>query len=203
SLEFPGPNGAVRPGCLQPRAVGHVERQCRPAVAVVEALNRVRLAVPTRVVVPPARNGVVRAVTIRGVGEDVAGVVSDDVEYDVDPLFVRGLDELAELLARPEMRINVEEILDPVAVVGRLERDLAEDGADPQGGDAEPPKIAELALQPLERTALPAAAGAEPHVVIDPTGVFGAIQRRRAVLNGAIRIVLVAVSFLAIGEAIQ
>jgi hypothetical protein len=44
------------------------------------------------------------------------------------------------------MRVHVEEVLDPVAVIGRLERDLAEDGADPQGGDAEPPKIAELAL---------------------------------------------------------
>ncbi len=147
-LELAGPNGAVRPGRLQSARIGRVERQRRPAVAVVEALDGVGLAVPARVVVPPARSRVVRRVAIRVVGEDVAGVVGDDVEDDVDPLLVGGLDEVAELLARPEMRIHVEEVLDAVAVVARLERDLPEERADPQGGDAEPPQVAELALQP-------------------------------------------------------
>ena len=131
------------------RRIGRVERQRRPAVAVVEALDGVRLAVPARVVVPLARSRVVRRVAIRVVGEDVARVVGDDVEDDVDPLLVGGLDEVAELLARPEVRIHVEEVLDAVAVVARLERDLPEDGADPQGGDAEPPQVAEFALQSL------------------------------------------------------
>ena len=81
--------------------------------------------------------------------------MSDDVEDDVDTLFVGGLDEVAELLASPEMRIDVEEVLDAVAVVARLEGDLAEDRADPQRGDAEPPQVAELALQPFESAALP------------------------------------------------
>src|SRR5262249_30634322 len=102
-LKLAGPDGAVRPGRLQPVAVGHVKRQRRPAVTVVEALDGVRLAVPARVVVPLTRGWVVRRVAVRGVSEDVAGVVGDDVEDDVDPLVVRGLDELAELLARPEM----------------------------------------------------------------------------------------------------
>jgi len=109
-----------------------------------------------------------RHVAVRGVGEHVAGVVGNDVEDDVDPLLVGGPDEVTELLARSEMRIDVEEILDTVAVVARLERDLPEDRADPQGGDAEPPQVAEFALQSFQRTALPTAAGAEPRVIIDP-----------------------------------
>src|SRR5262249_7634232 len=147
---------------------------------VVEALDGVRLAVPARVVVPLARSRVVRRVAVRGVSEDVAGVVGDDVEDDVDPLLVRGPDKVAELRARPEMRIQIEEVLDPVAVVGRLERDLPEDGADPQGSDAEPSEVTEFALQPPQRSALPAAAGAEPGVVIDSAGVRGAVERGRA-----------------------
>ena len=51
-LELPGPNGAVRPGRLQLGAVRRVERQRRPAVTVVEALDGVRLAVPAGIVVP-------------------------------------------------------------------------------------------------------------------------------------------------------
>src|SRR5262249_30493640 len=113
-----------------------------------------------------------------GVAEDVAGVVGNDVENDVDPLLVGGLHKVAELLARPEMRIDVEEVLDAVAVVARLEWDLPEDRADPESGDAEPSQVAELTFQPLECAALPAAAGPDPGVVIDPAGVFGAIQRR-------------------------
>ena len=39
--------------------------------------------------------------------------------------------KVAELLARPEMRIDVEEVLDAVAVVARLESDLPKDWTDP------------------------------------------------------------------------
>src|SRR5262249_26876040 len=119
-----------------------------------------------------------------GVAEDVAGVVGNDIENDVDPLLVGGLHKVSELLARPEMRIDVEKVLDAVAVVARLESNLAEDRADPESGDAEPSQVAELTFQPLECAALPAAAapragaGPEPGVVIDPAGVVGAIQRR-------------------------
>ena len=124
-----------------------------------------------------------RRVAIRIVGEDVAGVVGDDVENDVNPLLVGGLDEVAELLACPEMRVHVEEVLDAVAVVARLEGDLPEDRADPQGGDSEPTEVSELALQPGQRPALPAIAGAEPGVVIDPARVLGPVKRRGAGLT--------------------
>src|SRR5262245_44641375 len=129
--------------------------------------------------------------------------MGDDVEDDVNPLVVRGLDKVAELLARPEMRIYVEEVLDAVAVVTRLEGDLFEDRADPQGRDAEPPEVTEFALQPPQRSALPARAGAEPRVVIDPPGILGLVQGCRAALHGAARSVAVAAFFVPVGEAVE
>ena len=144
-----------------------------------------------------------RRVAVRVVGEDVAGVVGDDVEDDVDALLVGGLDEVAELLARAEVGVHVEEVLDAVAVVARLEGDLSEDRADPQRGDAEPPEVAELAPQPPERAALPAAAGAEPRVVIDAAGVLGPVQRRDAAGRRAAVAVAVAALLVAVGEAVQ
>jgi len=63
-------------------------------------------------------------------------MVSDDVEDDVNPLVVGGLDEVAKLRARAEMRGHVEKVLDAVAMVARLEGDLPENRADPQGGDS-------------------------------------------------------------------
>src|SRR5262245_53863892 len=100
------------------------------------------------------------------------------------------------------MRNDVEEVLDPVPVVARLERYLPENGADPQGSDAQPAKVAELALEPLERTALPVAAGAEPGVVINPTGVLWPVQRRDAGPYWAALVVPVAAFFLAVGETV-
>src|SRR5262249_33508343 len=84
-----------------------------------------------------------------------------------------------------------------------FERNLPEDGADPQGGDAEPPEVTELAGEPLQGAALPAGAGAEPHVVIDPPGIFGPIQGRRAPTHGLVRAILVAVFFVAVREAVE
>ena len=202
-LKLAGPNGAVRPGRLHPARIGRIERQGRTTIAVVEALDVVGLAVPARVVVPPARSRVVRHVAVRGVGKHVAGVVGDDVEDDVDSLLVGGLDKVAEFLSCSKMRIHVEEILDTVAVVGRLERDLPEGRADPQGSDAEPAEVAEFALQSLERSALPTAAGAEPRVVIDPAGILGPIQWSGAGRRPLVRNVPIAVFLLAVGEAVQ
>src|SRR5262249_43617897 len=88
-------------------------------------------------------------------------------------------------------------------VVARLERDLSEDGADPQGGDAQAPKVAELAPESLERAALPVAAGAEPRVVIDPAGVPGLVQRGAAAGHRAVLAAPVAAFFFAVGEAVQ
>ena len=89
-------------------------------VAVVEALDGVRLAVPARIVVASPRClDPANRVPVRGVSEDVAGVVGDDVEDHVDAVLVGEIDEVAEVLARPEVWIDVEEVLDAVAVVAR------------------------------------------------------------------------------------
>jgi len=112
-------------------------------------------------------------------------------------------DEIAELLARAEVRIDVEKVLNPVAVVARLERDLPEDRADPQGGDAEPPEVSELAPEPAERPALPAVAAAEPRVVIDAAGILGPIEGSCAAGHRAVGVAAVAVLFVAVGEAVE
>jgi hypothetical protein len=69
-------------------------------------------------------------------------VVEDDVQDHADLVLMRHGDELSQVLSRPEMRIDVEEVLDPVAVVGGLERDLLEDRADPDRRDPEPREVA-------------------------------------------------------------
>src|SRR5438309_7925626 len=96
-----------------------------------------------------------RRVTIGGVSEYVARVMGDDVQDHVNPLLVSGLDKVSKLGASSEMRINVEEVLDAVAVVAWLEGDLPEDGTDPESRDSEPAKVAELALQPGQGSSLP------------------------------------------------
>ena len=60
-LELPGPDCAVGPGRFQPGGIGRIDGQRRPAVAVVEALDGVRLAVPARVVVRLPRGRIVRS----------------------------------------------------------------------------------------------------------------------------------------------
>jgi hypothetical protein len=83
----------------------------------VEALHDVRLAVPTGVVVRLSSVWISDRVTVRGVSEHVPGVVGDDVQDHVDAVLVGGVDEIAEVLPRPEVRIDVEEVLDTVAMV--------------------------------------------------------------------------------------
>ena len=125
-----------------------------------------------------ARCRVVGCVPIRGIGEDIAGVVGNDVENDVDSLLVCGLNKVAKLFSCPEVRIHVEKVLNSVTVIARLERHLSENRADPKGSDAETPQVAEFAFQAPERAALPAAAGTEPNIVVDSTGVFRGVERR-------------------------
>src|SRR5262245_66090626 len=86
-------------------------------------------------------------VTVCRVGEHVAGVVGDDIEDHVNAVLMGEIDKVAEVLARAEVRIDVEKVLDAVAVVGRrLECDLAKDRAHPERSDAETLDIPELAL---------------------------------------------------------
>ena len=140
ALELSRPNGAVGPGRLQTGGVGHghlvgdAERECRPPLAVVEAGHGVMIAIPAGVAERAPRGRVERRVAIGIVTEDVAGVMGNDVENDIDSLFVCGSHEVAELLPRAEVRVHVQEVLHAVAMVARLECDLAKGRTDPQRG---------------------------------------------------------------------
>ena len=142
-------------------------------------------------------------VPIRGISEDIAGVVGNDVENDVDSLLVCGLNKVAKLFSCPEVRIHVEKVLNSVTVIARLERHLSENRADPKGSDAEAPQVAEFAFQAPERAALPAATGTEPNIVVDSTGVFRAVERRGSVACRASIVVPEATVLVPIGEPVQ
>src|SRR5205807_609361 len=122
----------------------------------------------------------------------------------VDAVLVGGVDEIAEVLPRPEVPIDVEEVLDTVAMIAcGLERDLAEDRAHPEGSDAKTFQVSELALQPLQRAPLPRPAGLEPGVVGDPSRVTSRIEPRRARSYRTAVVVTMAAALIAIGESID
>jgi hypothetical protein len=188
ALELARPDGAIGPGRFEASGIGcgycavDAEGQCRQTAAVVESGDPVRLAIPARISEITAA-GVVGGITVGGVGEDVAGVVRNHIEDDENPLLVRGADEVAKFFAGAEVRVDVQEVLYPVAVVARLEGDLSEWRTDPERGHAETTEIPKLARQSFDRSALPAAAGAEPRVIINMAGIVGVIQRRRPGLD--------------------
>ncbi|MGX1130215.1 hypothetical protein RKD49_002405 [Streptomyces glaucescens] len=93
--------------------------------------------------------------------DDVGGVVGDDVEEDLHALGVRLGDEGFEVLVGAEVRVDLREVGDPVAVVaGRGVRTLTlhglvlEDGGEPDGGGAEALYVVEPLRQALEVAAL-------------------------------------------------
>src|SRR3954454_21867406 len=81
------------------------------------------------------------------------------------------------------VRIDLEEVLDPVAVVVRRPLALPQNRADPQGGHAEPMEIAELAPRPLQGAAHPRRARLPPPgrvlVAADGTALVGRPEQRR------------------------
>lgn len=107
--------------------------------------------------------------------DDVGGVVGDDVEEDLHALGVGLGDEVLEVLVGAEVRVDLGEVGDPVAVVagrgvlaGALDGLVLEDGRHPDGGGAQPLDVVEPLGQPLEVAALVEAlvggvvAGGEP-----------------------------------------
>ncbi len=83
-------------------------------------------------------------------------MVEDDVEYDADAVLVRGVDEFDDVAPRAESRVDVEEMLDAVAVEGVEVAALLEHRAEPDRRDAELLQVVELGLHALDRAALPA-----------------------------------------------
>ncbi|OMG61402.1 hypothetical protein IL54_4829 [Sphingobium sp. ba1] len=95
--------------------------------------------------------GIVRARAVGAGGngafailDDVGGVVGNDVHIDFHAPPMGGLHQCREIGVGAEMRIDMGEVGDPIAVIARtflalgaLHRLVAEDGADPDGGRAQ------------------------------------------------------------------
>src|SRR5215472_3422988 len=82
------------------------------------------------------------------------------------------------------MRINLQEVLNAVAVVSRSESHLLEDGADPYRCYTETAQISQFALQSLQCPALPTTSSAEPSFVGHRTDITAGSERACAGLYG-------------------
>src|SRR5215470_9110851 len=108
--------------------MGRIARNRGSTVAIVKAVYGVRLTVPSWIVVDLPGVWIPDRVTVCRVGEHVAGVVGDDIEDHINVVLMGEIDKVAKILPRAEVRIDIEKVLDAVAVVARrLECNLAED----------------------------------------------------------------------------
>ena len=85
-----------------------------------------------------------------------AGMIEDDIEDDADTLLMRGVHQLDEIAARAEPRIDIQEMLDAVAVKSVQMPALLEYRAEPDRRDAQVVEVVEFGLHSLDRAALPA-----------------------------------------------
>ena len=167
-------------------ARGRVERGEAAAagvVAIVEHLSR-RGAVGRHVLRHVRRPLVVDVV------DDVRGVVGDDVEEDLHPARVRGVDQRAQVGVGPEVRVDLREVRDPVAVVAGRRPVLELDGLvlearrQPDRRRAEALDVVDPVEQALEVAAVVEAGRGGVEAVLEPAardlpGVVG----REAVLE--------------------
>ena len=93
------------------------------------------------------------------VADDVRGVVGDDVEVDLEAAVVGCADGVLHRLVAAEVRVDVLEVRDPVAVVAGglvlcLHGLVGERGSDPDGVNAKALDVVELVLESFEVSAL-------------------------------------------------
>ena len=93
--------------------------------------------------------------------DDVGGVVGDDVEIDLHPPRMRCVHQALEIRPRAEMRIDVGEVGDPVAVIARallagraLDRLVLEDRPQPDRRDAQPLDVVKARQDALQIAAV-------------------------------------------------
>ena len=152
---------------LDVRVLGLDHRGVREARRRVHRRERVRAGVRVRVegvavrVLVRARGLVDVAVRLLRVVDDVGGVVGDDVEVHLDAARVGVGDEGLELGVGAQVRVDLREVGDPVAVVpGRrvgaraLHRLVLERRRQPDRGAAEALDVVELAVQAGQVAAL-------------------------------------------------
>ena len=122
------------------RQIDEFKRQARDTVRIVETSHRVWLPVPARIHAP-----IGSAIAARSVAKHIASVIEDDVENHINTSSMGRFHHLHQVCTRAEMGIDLEEIVNPVAVVGIVEGHLLEDGTDPYGSDPETLEIADFA----------------------------------------------------------
>ncbi len=130
--------------------------------------------------------------------DDVAGVVDDDVEVDLDAQVVGGVDQVDHVLVRAQVRVDLRQVDLPVAVVGRgrvvgrghlpLHPAVGERRGDPQRGDAQIVEVGQLVHQAGQVAAVVEALLLGPVAVdvgafggVDAAGVIGRIAVGEAV----------------------
>src|SRR5262249_20028409 len=124
-LQLPGPDRSVGPSRIESRRVWRIERERGLAGTITKSFDLVRLPIPPRIGHPlvfPDADPVSRVL----VTEHIRGVVEDYIEDAVDTLLVCRIDQVAQIFACAEMRVDVEKVLNAIAVVSRFERHLFE-----------------------------------------------------------------------------
>ena len=204
-LHFRRPHGIVRPGVAVTGRVDRAEGDIGFTEGVAPAGHRVGSAVPARVhgeVAVLVLGGI--AIRVELIAEYVAAVIEDDVQDDADAVRMSGIHQVDEILAGAEVRVDIEEILDAVAMVGvGVRGHLLEHRADPDGRHTEALEVADLVLQSLQRATQPLVAGVGPGGPVRRVGVVGEAEWRRAAAGIQISRVIAEALLASIGEAIE
>src|SRR5699024_8430177 len=140
-----------------------------------------------------------------GIVDHIGGVIGDDVEVDVDPARVGLVDELLEFSIGAQMRIDLGEVGDPVAVVaGRgvlalpLDGAVREGGSEPDGGGAQALDVVQAVDEPGDVTTVVAGlaggieAGGEPSA-LESAGVVAGVPVGEQVGHHEVELLLLAV----------
>jgi hypothetical protein len=151
--------------------------------------------------------GINRVVTIGVVEKHLASVVNDDVEHNANTVSVRSSNQVLEIGSSAEVRINLEEVLDAVSMKGVIDRNLLEDGAEPDGSNAEPLEIADLRGYALQVPSNEGCPGVAPScgagVILDRIAAIGGSEQWRGAGGDGMTVVVDKIVLVAIGEAIH
>ena len=147
-------------GCAEHRGVG--ERRGRVELGERRSAGEVAIVELVAGCVEVGRGGLVDVgVLAFVVVDDVGRVVRDDVEEHLDAAGVGRVDQVLELLVRPEVGVDLGEVGDPVAVVRgagvrtrALHRLVLERRREPDGGRAEAGDVVELGRHTGDVTAV-------------------------------------------------
>src|SRR5262249_17503244 len=112
-------------------------------------------------------------------------------------------DKVAEVLARPEVRVNFQKVLNAISVIGGLERNLFEDGTDPDRCHSQSAQVSQLGSQAFQGSALPACRLAQPLPIWHGTDIIACRKRSASGSYKLTIVVAVTALLVAIREAVQ